>query len=418
MSDTDTASTNASEVPPPPAIRDPQFLRYLAGQTVSQLGNQVWFVALSWTAVHLGSAGTAGVLLTLSSLPRLVLMLFGGVLADRFDIRRLMIGSDILRTVITFAAAGIALASPGIPLLAVLAVTFGTVDAVFMPSAGAMQPRLLEPAQYAGAAISANMAARLALSLGGPLGGLLVAYGGVALALTVDAATFAVSVITLATVRPRPLAKRPDSAAHGSLRDDFQAGARFLVRHPVLRPLTLVTLVTNAGLVGPMNVGLAELSTHRGWGASGIGLLLTGFGIGSAIGALAMIRLRPRSNAGLWLTGFGVLQGAALFSTALAGSLPLAAIATGLAGLCSGPMAVVSSVLSQTNTPDEFRGRVSSVNTLIVFGLVPVASAGTGFAIAAFGVTGAYAVCGALEASSLVALCAPAFRRAAVKQRD
>jgi MFS family permease len=131
------------------AWREPQFLRYLLGQTVSGLGDQVWYVALSWTAVHVGSPAVAGVLLTLSSVPRLGLMLFGGVIADRFDIRRLMMGSDIARTVVVFGAAGIALLRPGIPLLAVLALTFGIVDAVFMPAAGAMQPRLLQPAQFA-----------------------------------------------------------------------------------------------------------------------------------------------------------------------------------------------------------------------------------------------------------------------------
>ena len=169
-------------------------------------------MALSWTAVHLGSPGTAGVLLTVSALPRIVLMLFGGVIADCYDIRRLMLGSDVLRTAVTLGAAGLALAYPGIALLAVLAVVFGIVDAVFMPAAGAMQPRLLAPEQYAGGAVLSNMAARLALPLGAPLGGLLVALGGLPLALVVDAVTFAVSVATLATVRPRPL---PSDAAGG-----------------------------------------------------------------------------------------------------------------------------------------------------------------------------------------------------------
>lgn len=404
----------SADAPPRPALREPRFLRYLGGQSVSQMGNQVWSVTLAWSAVHLASPGVAGVMLTLSSLPRLFLMLFGGVLADRYSIRRLMIGSDILRTLIALGAAGIALLHPGLVLLAVLALTFGVVDSVFLPSAGAMQPRLLKPEQYSGAAIISNTVARVALSIGAPLGGVLVAFGGVPLALAVDAGTFAVSVITLATVRPRPLAAQDATKPKDPYWADFRAGIVFLVRHPLLFPLTLAILVTNAGIVGPMNIGMAELSTIRGWGAAGIGLLLTGFGLGAATGSLLMIRLRIRRHAGTWLAIFGTVQAAAVFSTALEHDLAFAVVGTALAGLCSGPMAVIGSVLSQANTPDEFRGRVSSVTTLIVLGLIPVASAATGLCVAVFGLTATYAVCAGIEASVLLTLFAPAFRSATI----
>jgi MFS family permease len=100
------------------------------------MGNMVWYVALSWSAIQLGSPGTASVLMILSSLPTIAFTLLGGVIVDRFDTRRLMLGSDILRTFVTLAAAGLALLRPGIPLLAVLALAFGTVNAVFQPAAG------------------------------------------------------------------------------------------------------------------------------------------------------------------------------------------------------------------------------------------------------------------------------------------
>jgi MFS family permease len=406
---------------PRPAVRDAVFLRYLLGQSVSLLGNQVWYVALSWSAVHLASAGVAGMLLMLSAVPRLVLMLFGGVIADRFDIRRLMIGSDVLRTLVTVAAAAIALADPGIVLLAVLALIFGTVDAVFTPCAGAMQPRLLSPEQYSGGAILSNLTARLALSIGAPLGGLLVAAGGVPLALIVDAATFAVSVATLATVRPRPIEAKQDTETAAAAAkpkpgpfvwSDLRAGLAFLVRHPVLGPMTLAFLLMNLGFVGPMNLGVAELAEHRGWGAAGIGVLFTGFGVGAAAGGLLMIKLRIRHNAGLWLGGLATVQGLCLFGTALAHPAALAAVAMTVVGLTSGPMAVLSSVLQQAETPDEFRGRVSSIQSLIGLGLIPLASAATGFVISAIGITGDFALGGLIEVSALLTLLSPAFRKA------
>ena len=404
------ASTASTQ--PRPALREPAFLRYLIGQSVSLLGNQVWYVALSWSAVRLASPGIAGLVLMVSAVPRLVLMLLGGVIADRFDIRRLMMGSDILRTLITLAAAGIALAQPGLALLAVVAFVFGTVDAVFLPSSGAMQPRLLEPAQYSGGAVLSNLTARLALSVGAPLGGLLVAFGGVPLALLVDAATFAVSVATLATVHPRPVQPADDASADAkpALSTQLRDGLGFLVRHRVLGPMTLAFLLLNIGFVGPMNIGIAELSEQRGWGAAGIGLLLTGFGLGAALGGLLTVKFRVRRNAGGWIAVFGAVQGCCLIGATLTPDAVATAACIGLAGLVSGPCAVIGSVMQQRQTPDAFRGRVASVQSLIAVGLVPIASAATGFVIAAVGVRGDFVFGGLIEISALVTLLAPAFR--------
>jgi MFS family permease len=407
------------------AWREPQFLRYLIGQNVSLLGDQVWYVALSWTAVHVGSPAIAGVLLTLSSVPRIALMLFGGVIADRFDIRRLMMGSDILRTVVVLGAAGIVLLRPGIPLLAVLALTFGIVDAVFMPAAGAMQPRLLRPGQFASGAAAAEILSRLALSVGAPLGGLLVAFGGLPLALAVDAATFGVSVLTLATVRPRLIERRAvnDSdvsmPARPLLRDywaDLRGGVAFLVRHTLLGPLTVLGLLSNLAFAGPMNIGLAELAAQRGWHATGIGVLLAGFGIGAAGGALLTSWWHVRRGAGIVVAVLGVVQGAAILAISIAPRLWLAVLAAACVGLCSGPMGVTASVLAQAATPDEMRGRVSSFMTMSTYGVVLVAMSGTGVLISAAGLVGGFAICAGVEVSGVLLLLAPGLRRARIER--
>jgi MFS family permease len=407
--------------PAPPvrsALRDKAFLRYLAGQSISELGDQVWYVALSWSAVRLGSPATAGVVMTLASLPRIALMLFGGVIADRVDIRRLMLGTDAMRTAITVAAAVVALASPGLTLLVVMALVYGAVDGIFMPAAGAMEPRLLDPAQYNTGAVASNLLGRLALSLGAPLGGVLVALGGLPLALGVDAVTFAVSVATLATVRPRPViaseaAPQPERSPSAYLHD-LVAGARYLVRAPVLGPLTAVGLLANLGFVGPMNIGIAELSDHRGWGATGIGLLLTGFGIGAGGSALVLLRWKIRRGAGKWIAGLCALSGGALVAIALAPDLAAAVASTAVLGLISGPMAVACSVLAQQSTPDELRGRMNSFNLLCAYGTVPIASVGTGLGIDVLGIIPTFVICAMFEVAALLALLAPGFRAASI----
>src|SRR5512139_1026496 len=133
---TATAVKPAAPAPSVPAHRDSAYLRYLAGQAFSGLGDQVWYIALSWAAIHATSAGVAGFVLSVSAIPRLAFLLFGGVFADRFDIRRLMISSDVLRAGVCAAAALTAFLVSGTSLLMLLALAlvFGTVDALFLPA--------------------------------------------------------------------------------------------------------------------------------------------------------------------------------------------------------------------------------------------------------------------------------------------
>jgi MFS family permease len=395
-----------------PAHRNATYLRYLTGQALSGLGDQVWYIALSWAAIHAASAGVAGFVLSVSAIPRLALLLFGGVLADRFDIRKLMIGSDILRTGVCAVAALVAyaLTSPSLLMLVVLALVFGTVDALFMPAAGAMAPRILTPEQLKGGAVLATLAARIALTVGAPLGGYLLAYGGLTTALAVDAVTFAISVVTLASVKPRAV-ESATTAAKEPYWDSFRAGLRYVTHHRVIGPLVLVIFLTNAGFVGPLNVGAALLADDRGWGAQGIGFMLTGFGVGAAVGALLTSRLKVR-RAGWAIAVLGAFQGVAVFAMALAPNLFTAAVATFVAGVLSGPMAILCSVLNQSETDDAYRGRVSSVITLVALGIVPLAMGLMGVLVAVFGLTGAFAASGAVEAAGLLCLLAPGFRRA------
>lgn len=96
-------------------VARPVFPRYVAGQAVSVLGDQVWYVALSWSAVRLASPGAAGAIMAVSAVPRLAFLLYGGAIVDRNDSRRLMIVSDLLRCAVALVAAAVAGWRPASP---------------------------------------------------------------------------------------------------------------------------------------------------------------------------------------------------------------------------------------------------------------------------------------------------------------
>ncbi|MEV5381335.1 MFS transporter [Streptomyces sp. NPDC052721] len=198
----------ATLIPPATAQahRDPNVLRWLGAYTSSMLGDSVYYLALSWAAVQAGSPAQAGLVMSASALPRAVLMLGGGVVADRFGPRRVVIGSDAVRCAAVLAVAAVLfLTSPGLWPLALLAMVFGTVDAVFMPAVGALPARLTEKGQLARVQGMRGLAIRLASVVGAPLGGLAVALGGAPAAFTLAGLLIALSLPLLISVRVRDL---------------------------------------------------------------------------------------------------------------------------------------------------------------------------------------------------------------------
>ncbi|WP_168200949.1 MFS transporter [Allokutzneria sp. NRRL B-24872] len=382
-----------------PAYRVPQYRRYVAGEAISVLGDQIWYVALSWAAVQLASPGVAGVVLAVSAVPRLLLMVLGGPLADRFDALRLMIGSDALRAVIMLAAAGIALAATEIWLLVAIALIFGAVDAVFMPAAGSLRPRLLEIDQLSDGAALRELGLRAAMMLGAPLGGALVAFGGLALACAANAVTFLVSLLAIRKLRPRPIELAPEREPYW---ESLRAGLRYLLSHKLLRTLMVVALLFNIGFVGPMNIGLALLSEERGWGPPGIGFLLAGFGAGAAIGALVMLRVRVRRHIGVGIAVCALGEAIGIAGATLAPNLGLAVASTLLIGLLGGPLGILCGSLSQANTDDAFRGRTSSVQALLSLGITPLVMAAVGWLAGEFGTTPVMLASAGVEALAAV----------------
>ncbi|MFE3383344.1 MFS transporter, partial [Streptomyces anulatus] len=155
-----------------PAYRDANVLRWLAAYTASVAGDVVYFLALSWAAARAGGPSQVGLVVAAGALPRAVLMLGGGVVADRFGPRRVAVVSDAVRCAVILTVAGaLMLASPGIWLLVTVALVFGVVDAVFMPAVGALPPRITAPEQLARVQAMRGLSIRLSNAVGPLLAG-------------------------------------------------------------------------------------------------------------------------------------------------------------------------------------------------------------------------------------------------------
>lgn len=400
-----------------PAHRDPNVLRWLGAFASSMVGDSVYYIALSWAAVQAGTAAEAGLVMSVSALPRALLMLGGGVIADRLGPRRVVIGSDAVRCAAVLAVAALLfLTSPGLWPLAVLAAVFGTVDAVFLPAVGALPARITGADQLARVQGMRGLAIRFASVVGAPLGGLGVALGGAAAAFALAGILIAVSVPLLVSVRIRPEGEPlPDlpAARATTAWGDLAAGLRYIRRHRVLAPLMVAIALGDLGFVGPLNVGLTLLADRRGWGAAGMGWVLAGFGVGAGAASLLLTVRGRLPRAGL-VAGWAILAGSvAIGALAYVPNLVGAVGTALLVGLLAGLSGAMCAALLQTQADPAYLGRVTSVASLVSLGIAPLSMP---FAAAAIGVWGtgpvfvvSAAVCGL---GGVVALCVPGLRRA------
>ncbi|MFI6938633.1 MFS transporter [Streptomyces sp. NPDC050418] len=393
-----------------PAYRDVNVLRWLTAYTASVTGDVVYFLALSWAATRAGGPSQVGLVVAAGALPRAVLMLGGGVVADRFGPRRVAVVSDAVRCVVILAtAAGVLLSSPSMWLLVAVALVFGVVDAVFMPAVGALPPRITAPSQLARVQGMRGLSIRLSNAVGPLLAGAVLVVGGEAGGFTAAGALFALSLVTLLTVRT----SSAEATRRGSAWRELGDGLRYIRRHRMLAPLVTVIGLSEMCFSGPVATGLVLLADERGWGASGMGWIASAFSVGAAASALLLTVSTRIPRPGLTLCGALLLTAAGAVSLGHATSLTTAVLHGSLIGLTSGFTTTVTSALVQTETDPRYLGRVTSVTTLCTLGLAPVLFPAVGITADLWGAGTFFVGCGAIcLLAAALALSVPVIRRA------
>ncbi|WP_405386219.1 MFS transporter [Streptomyces sp. NBC_01102] len=403
-----TAETDVPESATTPAYRDGNVLRWLTAYTASLVGDSVYFVALAWSAHQAAGPTEVGLVLAAGALPRAILMLGGGVLADRVDPRRVILGSDALRCVLILSvAAAVAVTAPDLWLLVAVALVFGVVDALFVPAIGALPPRITGPGQLARVTGMRSLSMRLSQIAGPPIGGLAMGLGGEAATFAVAGLLFAVSLPLLLTIRLRPLAEdadpgeRADPGARagkqpepGTAREDLLDGLRYIRRHRLIGPLVAAGAVCELGLIGTLNVGMVLLNAERGWGPSGYGFIVSGFGAGAAVSAVLLTVAGWLPRAGLMLSGSLLVCCAGAATVALVPTLGTAVVLAVVIGLSAGLFGSLNNTLLQTAADPAYLGRVTSVVMLTMVGLAPLSYPLVGAAIGAWGAAPVFVGCG------------------------
>ncbi|MEU5791116.1 MFS transporter [Micromonospora purpureochromogenes] len=354
--------------------RNRGFNAFWASQILSVLGDSFSHLAVPLLVLDAtGSIATAGLLTGVAGTTAVVAGLFAGVVVDRMNRRMLLIGSDLARMLL-FAVIPIVWLTPEPPiwLLFVLLPLASAIGMVFQVAAVTATRSLVAGAGLTLANGRLFAGTALASVVGPALAGAVSGWIGPAGAIAVDAASFGLSAAFLLLVRlPARAAASPDAAPHRRTRpwDEWLAGARFLLRHPVLRPLTALLTAFILLTYGIDDVVIYHLRHDLDQPDGTIGLVLTAGAAGTLTGSLIVARLRSRLGFGTCWIGSVALSGVAIATLSLTGRVVEVGALMAAYFCCVSIGGICSLSLRQEVTPEHLLGRVTSAFWTIHFSL-------------------------------------------------
>jgi MFS family permease len=397
------------------ALRHRGFRRLLAGLAVSQAGDWLYNVALlAFVYERTHSAGWLAATTAARVVPLVVLGPLGGVLADRFDRRVVMVVSDVARALLMLGLGVVALAGLPVVLAPVLAGLATAAAAPYPPAAAATTPRLVPDADLAGANAARAVVGMGAVAAGPVVGAVLLLAGPPSTAFLVNAVSFAHSGLAVLSLPAGAVFRPAGAGQRRGIVADVVTGARALRAHPVAVRLVGADVVCSV-VYGMQTVLLMLLTRELGYGDAGYGYVLAGLGVGGILGTALAGRAdrspRPRR----------VLVGALLV---LAVPSALMAVTPWLAGLLvwavvGGAGAVLVEVLCDTvlqrELDEEVFARAYGIALPVSIAGIAAGSLVAAPLVALVGLTGAIIATGLLAGGYAVVVTLP--RRTAGRHR-
>lgn len=356
---------------------------FFTARAVAKLGDTMLPVALAAGLLQYGyGAGAVGLAMAASVACFAGLVVFGGVFADRFSTRWLMIGADATRLVTqSLAAAMFFTGHVVLWQICVIGALNGAASALFQPGVASTVPRLANDVQAANGAIRV---AESGSQLAGPaVAGLLVAFASPGLVFAAHAATYALSALCLLLLRlPQP---PPDdaSAPRAGFRADLTQGWQEFRSRPWLWGVIAVWCVLMIGASGPA-VPLVATQVTQEYGPRAYGLVNSALGAGTVVGGLIALRLRPRH---MLRAGSVALFGFALFPASVGAGLGVPGMMAGcaVAGAGMSFWGVMWATSVQTQVPHDVLNRIHAYDVAGSLAMAPVGQALAGPAANTFG---------------------------------
>jgi MFS family permease len=375
------------------SLKHRNFRLFYLGQFVSLAGTWMQGLAQSWLIYRLtDSAFLLGLASAATLAPSLVFGLYGGVLADRFSRQRLLIGAQLLAMLQAFALAALTLSGAVATWhILALALLLGIVQALELPVRHSFVASLVPRADLANA-IALNASLFHGSRLVGPaVAGVLVAAIGEGWVFLINAFTYVAVLGVLVSLRlPNPSEGRAPST-HGLL-----AGLHYARGHaPIRAALGMVAAVSLLGSAAGVLLPVFAVEVY-GVGATRLGLLMGAIGAGALVGAFLLAGRRDPAGLERVIARAGIGSGIALALFAAMPSFVTALPLLAAVGFFITSVNASSNAFIQLAVPDNLRGRVMSLFSISLHGMVPLGSLAVGAGADAVGAPITVGACGIL----------------------
>jgi MFS family permease len=366
------------------------FMRVWAAQSVSNLGDWVYTLAVVASLAGRGSSAHAlAALLVAQVAPGALSGVLGGPLIDRFPRKALMIGSDVIRALAVGSL--LIVGEPTLAHLYVVAACLGLFGSIFQPSLMASIPNLVPRERIVAANALVGATYNFAVMAGPVIGGLLVASMGTTSAFAVNAGSFAVSTALLVGVR---FPKRDPEAAADSPARALVEGIKYALARPVIRgALIVIGLVMLASAIrSPLEplfvIRILELRPEA------LGLIGGVWGLGMVLGSVAAPAAARRWS-GEWLFATAIaVVGLSVLTASRASLLSTLLLLWVVSGFANGVGSVAYYSLLQERTPDALRGRVMGASEAVLQGALLAGASMSGWFGTNLGVRATYTISG------------------------
>jgi MFS family permease len=356
------------------ALRHRNYRLYFVGQVISTVGTWMQSVAMPWLALTLThDAFHVGLVIATQFAPMLIAGQFGGLLADRFPKRRILVCSQltfILPAAVMYYLTSQHLTQYWMVLLAALAV--GSINVIDVPSRQAFVIEMVGREDLLNAIALNSTIFNGAAVIGPSVAGLIIGLFGVPLCFLVNGISFIASVGALLLMTNLPAFAR--SSQQGSMLTRIREGLDYARRDPVVGTLLLNVAVFSLFAMNRFTLLpiFADQVLHSG--ATGFGFLTASQGVGALIGALSLAILQRRLASGNVQFLIGLAWSAFLILFSLSRSYPLSLLLLMLAGFCQISFVATTNTRIQAATPDHLRGRVMALYAQALMGVGPVGS--------------------------------------------
>lgn len=384
-------------------FRHRTFALFWTGAFVSNIGTWMETVAIGAYVTDLtGRATWTGAVAAAGFVPIAVLSPVGGALADRLPRKAVLLTTTFVQlTLAAILTVLFVLGEPSAPLVTLVVFGSGIAAAIGFPAYQALFPDLVPPEDLAGAIGLSSAQWNMGRVIGPALAGVVIHYGSYAWALGINAVSFLAVVAVLVTLTlPRPERPSPDEGIWAAIKD----GIWFVRRDPGLR-VSVAAMSVNTLLAAPFIALVPAMAIKvLDAGNAGVSVLVTAQGVGAVAMGVALGGLTAAHGSRRVLTGALTSLPVALLLYAYAPNLALSALGLVLVGALYLAAFSTFTTIAQVRAPNRLRGRVLSVNMVVLGVLYPIGSLVQGRLADAIGLRVTTALAGLLMAATVLAV--------------